>query len=137
MGYKFRFSGDAVDRKKGSWKDGEVNLRADLMRSTRQANRWSGAAEGELFLLSLGTPYFLLLSCMYVCMYIVGAMDGSQQGTGFTGRSGGNEKDGNFIAAVKSIRVRNQIACCMIYFLRSFAVRLEQPSKYFHPCHPR
>eukprot|EP01036_Dinobryon_divergens_P039454 gene39454-52008_t len=45
MGYKFRFFGDAADRKKGTWKEGDSNQRADLMRSTRQANRWSGAAE--------------------------------------------------------------------------------------------
>lgn len=47
MGYKFRFFGDAADRKKGAWKEGDGNQRADLMRSTRQANRWSGTAEGR------------------------------------------------------------------------------------------
>jgi len=52
--------------------------------------------------------FALLSSCMY--MYVVGAMDGSQQGTGFTTRSGGSEKDGSYIAAVKSIRVQNTIA---------------------------
>ena len=73
MGYKFRFSGDAVDRKKGSWKDGEVNLRADLMRSTRQANRWSGAAEGEgrcIIFMNVRNPLFpfvILYVCVYVC----------------------------------------------------------------------
>jgi hypothetical protein len=52
----------------------------------------------------------LTFAPLFVCMYVVGAMDGSQQGTGFTTRSGGSEKDGSYIAAVKSIRVRNTIA---------------------------
>jgi hypothetical protein len=76
MGYKFRFFGDAADRKKGSWKEGDSNQRADLMRSTRQANRWSGAAEGCCYcIVNVPTDpfqcyyYYYYYYCYYYCYY--------------------------------------------------------------------
>jgi hypothetical protein len=47
----------------------------------------------------------------------VAAVDGSQQGVGYYGKSISNEKDKSYIAAVKSIRVRILIVHFFYFFI--------------------